>query len=203
MKRNPEKDLIQIANKRVTFKQPVRVKDGEGGFTIGWTFFLPRWAAVLPIRALQKFEFKTIKVEATHYIKTRGYLGLPDSTKWVGSVWGIEWSGLTGSTVEIDYKIGAGSFVEITSSTENNNSYSWTVPTAAVGENVTVRVTDNDASDKYVDSASVLVVPESIIDRDVNTTDRIFYGSREFEILSIEDIREENFTTFITCKELI
>jgi hypothetical protein len=202
IKRNPENYTIQQACKRIVFKQAIQTKDGEGGFVTTWVNFLPRWAAILPIKAQQVFNFKSVNVEATHYIKTRGYLTLPTGTKWAGSSWVIEWSGLEGETVKIEYKIGSGSFSSIISSTANDGSYAWTVQTNAIGENVVIRVTDITAPAEYFELAPALVVASTVINREANEKDRIFYGSREFEILTIEDIQEKNFSKFITCKEL-
>jgi hypothetical protein len=202
MERQTKKSLATEACKRIVFKQAIQTKDGEGGFVTTWVSFFPRWAAILPIKAQQVFNFKSVNVEATHYIKTRGYLTLPTEAKWAGSSWVVEWSGLTGTNVKIEYKVGAGSFSSIVSSTANDSSYTWTVPTNAIGENVVIRVTDITTPAEYFELAPALVVASTVINREANEKDRIFYGSREFEILTIEDIQEKNFSKFITCKEL-
>jgi hypothetical protein len=46
-----------------------------------------------------------------------------------------------------------------------------------------------------------LIVASTIIDRVVNETDVIKFGTRSFEILTIENVQERNFETFISCKE--
>lgn len=185
----------------ITFRQKVSVSDGEGGFNDTWVDFLSCFAAVYPYRADQVFNFRSVNVEATHLIKTGGYLSLPESTKWVGQEWVVTWSGIEGATVRIHYQVNGGSWVEISASEVNNGSYSWTIPEAAIGRNVIVRVMHATESDSYVLTDAYLIVAASVVDRDVNETDLIRFAGRDFEILTIEDVQERLFSKFISCKE--
>ena len=185
----------------ITFQQETSVSDGEGGFTMSWTDFLSVFAAVYPYRASQRFEFKSVDVDATHLIKTTGYLQLPEATKWEGTEWEITWSGIDGATVRIYYSIDSGSLVEISASETNNGSYTWNIPEAAIGRNVVVRVVHATDDTEYVNTDPYLVVASEITNRDVNEKDRISFDSRVFEILTIENVQERDFECWISCKE--
>lgn len=200
IKREPKTKLINQAKHRIVFQQKTKTSDGEGGFTVLWTDFLYRWAAVLPIRALQRFTFESVNVEATHYIKTRGYLSLPDRSAIVGTVLVITWTGIVGETVKIEYSVNGGEYVLIGASESNTGAYSWTVPVLAIGESVVIKISSNDDETEFT-TDPYLIVSSLITDREVAESDRILFGSRIFEILSIEDIQECNFEKFITCKE--
>lgn len=186
----------------ITFQQRTQVADGEGGHTDTWTDFLSVFAAVYPYRADQIFNYRSVNVDATHLIKTDGYLQLPTNTKKVGEIWTIIWSGIAGTTVRIHYQINGGSWVQIESSTSNDGSYSWTIPPEAIGRNVVVRVMHASLSTSYVLTDAYLIVAAAIVSRSVNEFDRIYFDSRVFEILTIEDVQERHFKKFISCKEV-
>ena len=82
LKRIPRKSLASECRHYVTIEERANVSDGEGGFTENWTTVsgygsVP--AAILPIRAQQKLEYRSINVNATHYIKFRGEITLVES----------------------------------------------------------------------------------------------------------------------------
>jgi hypothetical protein len=135
--------LINQAKHRIVFQQKTKTSDGEGGFNESWTDFLYRWAEILPIRALQKFTFESVNVEATHYVKTRGYLSLPDRSAIAGTVLVITWSGIIGDTVKIEYSVNGGEYVLISASESNTGTYNWTVPVLAIGESVVIKIQNN------------------------------------------------------------
>lgn len=74
--RTGKKTLATEARHRIQIQRVTNVSDGEGGFTETWTTLNTVWAAVYPIRAQQRFEYKSIDVEATHYVKVRGYIDI-------------------------------------------------------------------------------------------------------------------------------
>lgn len=201
IERVPKKSDTSQCRRRIVFQQAVQTPDGEGGFSTAWVNFLPRWASVVPIRADQQFEYKSVNVDATHHIKTRGYLTLPTFTKWEGATWAITWAGIAGTNVQIHYQINGGSWVLITASTPNDGAYSWTIPAAAIGENVVVRVMHATLTNSYQLTDAYLVVDARVINREANETDRIYFDSRVFEILTMENLHENDFKFFITCKE--
>lgn len=143
MNRIGKKTLSTECRHPVTFQQNHPVPDGGSGYNDAWVNFLPAWAAIYPYRAEQVFNFRSINVEATHLVKTRGYLQLTTKTKWAGQIWNVTWSGVGGITVQIHYQINGGSFVLISASEPNTGLYQWTIPDEAVGKNVKVRVTNN------------------------------------------------------------
>jgi len=111
MNRESKKSFASSANKRLTVQADTPVSDGEGGFTHSWSTIGTYWAELSPMRAEQKFKYKSVQVEATHYVKFRGEI-------------------------------------------------------------------------------------------DINENHRILYGTRIFEILTVEDIRERGFKKFVVCNEV-
>lgn len=202
MDRIGKKTLATERRHWITFQQKTSTADGEGGFSDVWTNFISVFAAVYPYRADQVFTFRSVNVDATHLIKTGGYLQLPTKTKWVGNTWSITWSGIAGTTVRIHYQINGGSWVQIESSTANDGTYSWVIPEAAIGQNVLVRVMHATITTSYVLTDYYFIVAAAIINRIVNETDRITFNGRVFEILTIEDVQERHYSKFISCKEL-
>jgi head-tail adaptor len=201
--RDQKKQPICELKHRIVFQQKVSTPDGEGGFNETRVDFLPRWAAVIPIRAQQRFDFRSVNVEATHWVKTRGYLTLPSTAKRAGGIWEITWSVavIAGATVRIHYRINGGPWVPVALSAANDGEYVWSVPEEAAGENVVVRVMHATDDTEYVLTDACLVVASVVVDRNVNENDQILFGERIFEILTIEDIQERDFTKFITCRE--
>lgn len=185
----------------ITFQQKASIPDGEGGFVDSWVDFLSVFAAVYPFTADQKFNYKTVDVDATHRIKTAGYLQLPDATKWVGNTWAVTWSGIDGATVQIHYQINSGSWVEISASEENTGLYNWIIPAAAIGRLVVVRVMHATDTTSYSLTDYYIIVAAVIVDRSVNESDRVSFDGRFFEILTIEDVQERHFEKWLTCKE--
>jgi hypothetical protein len=140
MNRIGDKSLSTERRHWITFRQKTLTQDSEGGFIESWTDFLSCFAAVYPYRADQIFNFRSVNVEATHLIKTGGYLQLPTKTKWVGQTWVITWTGIIGAYVQLHYQINGGAWVLISASEINGGSYSWTIPIAAIGRRGIVRV---------------------------------------------------------------
>jgi SPP1 family predicted phage head-tail adaptor len=93
MDRENKKSLASVLNKRVTIEEVAGTTDGEGGFTESWstaTANVP--ASVEPIRAVQQFKNKSVGVDATHFIKTRGDVDIDEEInriKWGSRVFEI------------------------------------------------------------------------------------------------------------------
>lgn len=68
-----KKSIATEARHYCAVQRLVQTTDGEGGFTNVWSTVGNIWASVKPIRAVQVFEMKSINVDATHHITTRGY----------------------------------------------------------------------------------------------------------------------------------
>jgi len=65
-----------IEIQRVTYSP-----DSEGGFTKSWALVTNCFSAIYPIKAIQRYEYKTINVEATHYFKIRGYIDCQETDR--------------------------------------------------------------------------------------------------------------------------
>jgi SPP1 family predicted phage head-tail adaptor len=111
MERKIHKSMATEARHRITVQRKASTKDGEGGHVDTWSDIIECFAAIYPIRAQQRFEYRSVNVEATHFVKMR---------------YGI----------------------------------------------------------------------------DILEKDRIVFGARTFEILTIENIQERGFQLWITCKEV-
>lgn len=202
MLRTSARKLIETANHRVWFQQPIKTRDGIGGFTTVWESFLPRYVAIQPMTADQQFKYRSVNVDATHIVKVRGYLDIPTAVKRIGTTWAITWTAFADcTTVKIEYSVNDGTFVSITASTANDGSHNWTIPTEARGDRVYVRVTNNQNTTVYSDTDQYLVIPTTVTATTVDESFQILWGTRTFEILTIEDLQERNFVKLITCKE--
>lgn len=202
MERQLKKTAATQLMKRVWFQQPIKTRDGIGGLTTVFTNCIPQWAAILPMSADQRMNYRSVNVDTTHILKTRGYLTRPTNTKFVGSTWAITWTSFTDcTTVKIDYSVNGGSLVSITASTTNDGSYNWTIPVEALGDRVYIRVTDNQHAAIYYETEQFLVLPVTVTATTVDESFQVAYGTRIFEIMTIEDLQERNFTKIITCKE--
>jgi hypothetical protein len=146
--------------------------------------------------------YRSVNVETSHIIKTRGYLTSPTNTKFVGSTWAIAWTAFADcTTVKIEYSVNGGAFVSITASTTNDGAHSWTIPAEAIGDRVYIRVTDNQHTTIYTDTEQFLILPVTVTATAVDESFRVLWGTRTFDILTIEDLQERNFVKIITCKE--
>lgn len=56
----------------VVIQYKASTTDEEGGFTETWADGDTISAAIYPIKAIQQFQYKSINVDATHFIKIRG-----------------------------------------------------------------------------------------------------------------------------------
>jgi SPP1 family predicted phage head-tail adaptor len=56
----------------ITIQSKTSTADGEGGFVETWSDGESVFAAIYPIKAQQQFSFKSVNVDATHYIKVEG-----------------------------------------------------------------------------------------------------------------------------------
>lgn len=74
LKREGKKSLATEARHYVEIQRVTSTSDGEGGFTETWTTVKSCFAAIYPIKSMQRFEYKSIDVSATHYFKFRGYI---------------------------------------------------------------------------------------------------------------------------------
>ena len=73
--RTQNKDLSSICRHYIKIEERTDVSDGEGGFTETWGTvdgYATVPAAVWPIFAFQKAQFRSVDSEATHFIIVRG-----------------------------------------------------------------------------------------------------------------------------------
>ena len=82
MKRERKRSQASQAQHYIYIQRVVRRDDGEGGQSKEWVDVQRVSAAVLPIRAHQRLEYKTINVDATHLIKIRGRLSLNEKNRF-------------------------------------------------------------------------------------------------------------------------
>lgn len=78
LKRQGRKTLATEARHRVTIQRQTSTTDGDGGFDQSWTELTQCFAAIYPIKAQQRFEYKSLDVDATHIIKIRGLIDLEE-----------------------------------------------------------------------------------------------------------------------------
>jgi len=77
MNRKPKrKTLTTKLNKRVEIQSKQKVPDSAGGHFESWKKKQVVWAALYPIKAVQKFEMKSVNVDATHHCEMRGYISI-------------------------------------------------------------------------------------------------------------------------------
>lgn len=194
-----------VAKHLITIKYKSVVADGQGGFDITW---IPRpniWAEIAPLTARQKFEYESINVWATHKIKIRGNLTFQSNTKRVDDIWTVTWSGILGTDIQLHYKIDEGSWVLISALEPNTGTYDWTIPVAAIGTNIVVRVMHLTDTDSYVLTDPYNIVAADAVDGLPNEYDEIDWtingNTRTFEIMTVENIEERGVVAIITCKE--
>lgn len=73
------KSFASEAQHRVNIQAKTSFSDGEGGHTESWSnAYTNISAAIIPIRSQQVFEYKSINVDATHFIKLAGYIGITE-----------------------------------------------------------------------------------------------------------------------------
>lgn len=79
--RTGTKSMATEARHYVSIQRLTQSSDGEGGFTSIWATVGNMWASVNPIRAIQQYQFKSINVDATHHITTRGYTDINEKDR--------------------------------------------------------------------------------------------------------------------------
>ena len=206
MKREGDKSQATNSRNLVTIRYRSMVPDGQGGFVESWYERQNVWAEICPMTSRQIFEYSSVNVDATHRIKIAGNLSFQKNTKRVDSIWAISWSGIAGTDVQLHYQIDGGSWVEITASTTNDGSYNWTIPVAAIGRRVIVRVMHLTDTTDYVLSDNYNIVAGNAIDGLPNEYDQIIWtigipSQRTFEIKTVDNFQERNIQAIITCKE--
>lgn len=205
MKRQGTKTQQTNARNLVTIRYRVMVPDGEGGHNETWYDRRNVWAEICPIMAKQVFEYASINVHASHLIKILGNLNFQTNTKRENEIWPVTWSGILGANVQIHYQIDGGAWVEIESSVINSGSYDWTIPTAAIGRRVVVRVMHLTDTTSYSLTDAYNVVAENAVDGLPNEHDQITWTvageTRTFEIKAVENLQERNIQAVITCLE--
>jgi SPP1 family predicted phage head-tail adaptor len=78
MDRQGKKTLATEARHYITIQRNMSTTDGEGGFGDTWSTVQSCFAAIYPIKAIQQFQYKSIGVDATHFIKLRGYVDISE-----------------------------------------------------------------------------------------------------------------------------
>ena len=205
MKREGQKSQQTNARNLVTIRYRQMVPDNEGGHTEVWYDRRDVWAEICPMMAKQIFEYASINVHATHRIKILGNLKFQTNTKYENAIWQITWSGILGANVQIHYQIDGGSWVEIEASTLNDGAYDWTIPAAAIGRRIVVRVMHLTDTDSFVLTDAYNIVAENAVDGLPEEYDQIVWevggNTRTFEILAVENLQERNIQAVITCRE--
>lgn len=206
MKREGKKSQATNARNLITIRYRVMTPDNQGGFIETWYDRSNIWAEICPMTSKQVFEYASVNVDATHRIKINGDLTFQTNTKRVADIWSISWSGIAGTDVQIHYQIDGGSWIEITASTTNDGSYDWTIPIAAIGRQVIVRVMHLIDTTDYVLTDAYNIVAENAIDGLPKEYDQIIWTiglskQRTFEIKTVDNIQERNIQAIITCKE--
>lgn len=206
VKREGNKSQSTNARNLVTVRYRVMTPDGQGGFTESWYERRNVWAEICPMTSKQVFEYASVNVDATHRIKINGDLSFQTNTKYVADTWSISWSGIAGSDVQIHYQIDGGSWVEIIASTTNDGSYDWTIPVAAIGRRVIVRVMHLVDTTDYVLSNAYNIVAENAVDGLPKEYDQIIWTigidtQRTFEIKTVDNLQERDIQAVVTCKE--
>lgn len=200
-----QKTQSSNAKHKIMVKYRTQVSDGEGGFNITWVNRYNIWAEICPMSASQRFEYSSVNVDASHRIKILGNLDFQDNTKYVNDSWSITWSGILGANIQIHYQIDGGSWVEIEANETNDGSYDWTIPIAAIGKNIIVRVMHLTDTSSYVLTDPYNIVAENSRDGLPAEADQIEWtlgnNTRTFEILTVENIQERNVQAVLTCLE--
>ena len=84
--REKRKNLSSILCHRVDIQSETRTADNEGGFSASWTTIIANVpASVDPIQARQQYQYKSVNVDATHWIKMRGEITIAEKDQ---IVWG-------------------------------------------------------------------------------------------------------------------
>jgi SPP1 family predicted phage head-tail adaptor len=80
--RVPKKKRPTHYRHRVYVQRKVITRDSIGGIDTSWrnTTDAPVWASVTPIKASQREEYRTINVDATHYIRMSARIGVIEDT---------------------------------------------------------------------------------------------------------------------------
>lgn len=82
MNRQAQKSFATVKNKYITIQEKRGVPDGRGGVKVEWVDIPDRiWCSLDPMRAVQRFEYKSISVEATHFVKTDGYNDIKEDNR--------------------------------------------------------------------------------------------------------------------------
>lgn len=79
--RTGTKSMATESRHYVSVQRLTQSSDGEGGFTSEWKTEDNIWASVNPIRAIQQYQFKSINVDATHHVTTRGYTDINEKDR--------------------------------------------------------------------------------------------------------------------------
>ena len=205
MKRQGTKTQQTNARHLITIRYRVMIPDGEGGHNETWYDRPDIWAEICPMMAKQVFEYSAINVHASHFIKILGNLTFQTNTKRENEVWPVTWSGILGANVQIHYSIDGGTWVGIESIVINSGSYNWTIPAAAIGRRVVVRVMHLLDLSSFVLSDAFNVVAENAVDGLPDEHDQIQWtigsNTRTFEIKAVENLQERNIQAVITCLE--
>lgn len=81
MNRKSKKSIATRARHRLDIKTKTSVSDGIGGHTETWATTSTVWGSVAPIKAIQRMEYKTINVDATHLIEIRGLIDIDETSR--------------------------------------------------------------------------------------------------------------------------
>lgn len=81
LERQGKKSLSSELRHYITIQTASGPLDGEGGETVSWVDTKDCFAAVLPIQAKQQFNLKSIDVDATHFVKVRGYIDIQEKQR--------------------------------------------------------------------------------------------------------------------------
>ena len=79
IQREGKKSLASELRHWVWIQEKTPRSDGQGGEYNEWSdkYYVP--AAVYPFKAMQKFEYQSINVEATHLVKIRGMVPITEN----------------------------------------------------------------------------------------------------------------------------
>jgi len=77
--RRGKKSAATRMRHRIWVQVKQETSDGEGGYTTAWQNYREIWAEVLPITAKQRMEYLSMDVEATHLIRCRGLIDVPET----------------------------------------------------------------------------------------------------------------------------
>jgi SPP1 family predicted phage head-tail adaptor len=79
--REGRKTLATEMRHRIIIQTLTSVADGEGGFVDTWVSTQSVWAAVIPMRAQQRFDYASVNVDATHVINIRGEIPITEKQR--------------------------------------------------------------------------------------------------------------------------